>query len=488
MDGPVITPPLTLAPGFDQCRKVQNRKEPAPSPKRAMVHTLGCRLNHAESGMLCDRLQAEGYRLVPFGEPAELGIINTCTVTREADAKCRKAIRQFVKQNPTAFLAVIGCYSQTGFAEIAEIPGVDLIVGNQDKLSVLDHVADRKQDHPVILRERISPKDFSHAVIGELPFDQRANLKVQDGCDFFCSFCVIPRARGRARSREWNNTLEAARSAARRGIRELVLTGVNIGTYHSCGHSLVDLVDALDAIPGLLRVRISSIEPTTVDHGLLDRMADPGHKLLPYLHLPLQSGSDPVLRLMRRTYTTRAYRDFARAAAQRVPQLCLGTDIMVGFTGESEADFAETCRFFEELPFAYTHVFPYSEREGTLSVRRQENVVPVPERQRRCAHLRRLSAAKRRAFMQAHTGRTARVLLENPRDGGFPGYTENYIRVRIPDPGWDVRNQLVEVRLGRVRADWMEAACTRWNVAKPTGVMARPHTRLAQTAALPVNG
>jgi threonylcarbamoyladenosine tRNA methylthiotransferase MtaB len=422
-----------------------------------MVHTLGCRLNQSESQMLRDHLASAGYCIVPFGEPADLGIINTCTVTREADSKCRKSIRQFVSQNPDAYMAVIGCYSQMGAAEIASIPGVDLIVGNQDKFAVLDHVDQGKNERPVILRERISRADFTLSHVGDIPFDKRANLKVQDGCDFMCSFCIIPFARGQARSREWENTLDEARTAVARGIKELVLTGVNVGTYDNAGHGIVDLVDALNEIPGLLRVRISSIEPTTVAVELLDRMADPGHNLLPFLHLPLQSGSDRVLTLMRRKYSISEYKAFVDEAVRRVPGLCLGTDIMVGFTGEAVEDFEETCRQFLELPFAYTHVFPFSEREGTLVMKREDGWVPVEERNRRCTRLRRLSAMKRHEFMAAHSGSEPLVLLEDPRDDGFPGYTENYIRVRVDNPGHDIRNQLVRVRLGEIRADWMEA-------------------------------
>jgi threonylcarbamoyladenosine tRNA methylthiotransferase MtaB len=327
---------------------VSDHQTAHPVP-RAVVHTLGCRLNQAESHMLRDQLAANGYVVVPFGEQADLGIINTCTVTREADAKCRKSIRQFIKANPAAFTAVIGCYSQMGAAEIAAIPGVDLIVGNQDKFAVLDYVGHGKNEQPVILRDRISPADFSLTYVGDIPFDKRANLKVQDGCDFMCSFCIIPFARGRARSREWGNTIGEARAAAARGIKELVLTGVNIGTYDNADNGIVELVDALNEIPGLIRLRISSIEPTTVPLELLDRMADPDHILLPYLHLPLQSGCDKVLGLMRRKYSMSEYTTFVEEAFRRVPGLCLGTDIMVGFTGETEADFEETCRQFSRV-------------------------------------------------------------------------------------------------------------------------------------------
>jgi threonylcarbamoyladenosine tRNA methylthiotransferase MtaB len=407
--------------------------------------------------MIKDRLAAAGYVVVPFGSEADLGIINTCTVTREADTKCRKAIRQFVSKNPQAYTAVIGCYSQMGAAVIAEIPGVDLIVGNQDKFAVLDHVGQGKNERPLILRDRISKTDFSLSYVGDIPFDKRANLKVQDGCDFMCSFCIIPFARGRARSRDWDNTLGEAKAAAQRGIKELVLTGVNIGTFDNHGRNIVDLVDALNEIPGLLRVRISSIEPTTVPVELYGRMADPGHSLLPYLHLPLQAGSDNVLQLMRRKYSISEYKEFVHEAVKRVPGLCLGTDIMVGFTGETESDFEETCSLFLELPFAYTHVFPFSEREGTLVMQRDDGWIPMEERSRRCTHLRRLSEKKRYDFMEKRIGQTAKVLLEDPRDDGFPGYTENYIRVRVPNPGYDIRNELVTVKLGDIRADWMEA-------------------------------
>lgn len=407
--------------------------------------------------MLRDRLQVAGYTVVPWGEAADLAIINTCTVTREADGKCRKAIRQFIQRNPTAFVAVIGCYSQMGSAEIAAIEGVDLIVGNQDKFAVMDNILPQKNPVPVILRDRIDRRDFSLQFVGELPFDKRANLKVQDGCDFMCSFCIIPFARGPARTRQWDNTLAEAQAAVRRGIRELVLTGVNIGTYQDGGRDVLQLVDALNDISGLQRLRISSIEPTTVPLQLLDRMADGGHVLQPFLHLPLQSGDDEVLRAMRRKYTVAEYRDFVAEAVARVPGLCLGTDIMVGFTGESEAQFEATCALFMQLPFAYTHVFPFSEREGTLVMRRESGWVPIEERNRRCARLRQLSAQKQRAFMSRYLGQTVDVLFEDPRDGGFPGYTGNYIRVFIDDPGRDVRNQLLSVRLQEIRGDWVYA-------------------------------
>ncbi|MGF1452919.1 MAG: radical SAM protein, partial [Opitutales bacterium] len=255
--------------------------------RRAALTTLGCRLNQSETHLLSDRLEAAGYTVVRWGEPADLAVINTCTVTRLAEAKARQVIRKFIRENPKAFVAVVGCYSQMGAREIAAIPGVDLIIGNQEKLRLLEYLGDgTKLPQPVIVREKIDPADFSLQWAGETPFAQRANLKIQDGCDFACSFCIIPKARGRARARDFADLLREARSQVARGVRELVLTGVNLGTYEDReGRTLLDVVDALEAIEGLDRLRVSSIEPTTVEHGLLERMASPEHALLPFLHL-----------------------------------------------------------------------------------------------------------------------------------------------------------------------------------------------------------
>jgi len=270
-------------------------------PKRACLQTLGCRLNQAETHLIRERLEARGYAIVPFGEPADLGIINTCTVTNEADAKSRKAIRGFIRKNPDAYVAVIGCYSQMGAKAIADIGGVDLIVGNQEKLNVLDYVTAGKNESALIVRDRIDRDAFTIGLTNEAPaFTRRANLKIQDGCDFMCSFCIIPFARGRARSREMDNLLAEGRQLVQRGAKELVLTGVNIGTYAYDGQTIVDVVDLLDQIDGLDRIRISSIEPTTIPEALFERMRDGGSALVPHLHVPVQSGSDRVLRLMRR--------------------------------------------------------------------------------------------------------------------------------------------------------------------------------------------
>lgn len=424
------------------------------SEKRASLHTLGCRLNQSESLLMSDQLERAGYRLVPFGQPCDLAIINTCTVTRLADAKCRTAIRGLIRKNPAAFVAVVGCYSQIGYKEIARIPGVDLIVGNGEKLNILQYVSLGKNEHPVIIRDRITREDFSIEFVGERPYPRRANLKVQDGCNFVCSFCIIPKARGPARSRDLSNLLEEARRQVARGVRELVLSGVNIGTFRSGEGDLLRVVDGLTALDGLERIRISSIEPTTVPHGLLARMNDPHHALLPFLHLPLQSGSDKVLRSMRRKYTVREYLGFVHQAVESVSDLCVGTDIMVGYPTEGEREFEETLRIFEENPFSYCHVFPFSERQGTLAAR-MEMRHDVAVKRMRSAKLRRLSERKRYGFYHSQVGREATVLFEDPRGSFWPGYTDNYIRVVVRSD-MNLRNQIGRVHLDRVAGDVVE--------------------------------
>lgn len=433
------------------------------STKKASLHTLGCRLNQSETMLIEQRLKDEGYEIVPFGESADLGIINTCTVTNLADSKCRQTIRQFVRKNPNAYTAVVGCYSQMGSKEIAEIGGVDLIIGNQEKMSVVDFIGQEKNERPVIIRDKISQEDFSISYFGDAPFNQRANLKIQDGCSFVCSFCIIPFARGASRSRDFDNLIGEATAKARQGVREIVLTGVNIGTYQSESGDLLTVLDALNTIEGIDRIRISSIEPTTISIELFDRMNSADHGLLPFLHIPLQSGSDKILREMRRKYTIDEYVEFLSLAHRSVDGIYLGTDIMVGFPGETQEAFEETCRVFLENPFDFCHVFSYSEREGTVAAKRADQV-PIKERQRRSASLRRLSAKKRYDFYEAHVGQTMRVLFENPRSELWPSYTDNYIRVVVPRDsmhGVDLANRCGEVKLEKVTADFVEGTIER---------------------------
>ena len=420
--------------------------------KTASIHTLGCRLNQSESAILEEKLAAAGYGLVPFGEVADLGIVHTCTVTNEADAKSRKLVRQFIRNNPEAYTAVIGCYAQMGADSLATIDGVDLIVGNQEKLNVLDFVAAGKNEQPLIVRDRMERDDFTIEFAEEAtPLHRRANLKIQDGCDFMCSFCLIPFARGRARARAMENLLDEARSLVARGAKELVLTGVNIGTYAWEGKTVLDVVEALNEINGVERIRISSIEPTTIDERLFEWMADEQHKLTPYLHIPLQAGSDTILTAMRRLYTRQEFLDFVHLAHERVPGIGIGTDILVGFPGESEADFEDTCEVLTKSPLFYSHVFKYSERPGTASVRMADKV-PGDVANVRSAKLRKISAMKTRLFQEHHLDQEVEILFEHAKNGYWSGYTGSYIRVVAPS-NEDLTNMTRRVKLQSIQGD-----------------------------------
>jgi threonylcarbamoyladenosine tRNA methylthiotransferase MtaB len=428
---------------------IQNRK-------KASVHALGCRLNQYEAVEMEGRLKSSGYDIVSFGEEADLGVINTCTVTNEADSKSRNVIRRFIRKNPQALTVVVGCYSQVNANRIAMIDGVDYVIGNHDKMNFLNYIGDEKPEVPVIIRERISREDFSIGFVGEPKFEQRANLKIQDGCDFMCSFCIIPFSRGRARSREINDLLDEANRMITNGVREIILTGVNLGTYHSGGVNFLGLIEKLASLEGLDRIRISSIEPTTIPTELFQWMADDQHPLTPYLHIPLQAGCNSVLKNMKRRYGIEEMLEFFNSAKMEIPKLCIGTDLMVGFPGESEEDFLETSNFFAQSPLSYCHVFTFSERSGTPASK-MKNQVPMNLRRKRSAQLRRLSSSKRMDFHKGQEGNLETVLIENPKDNYFTGYTPNYTRVIVENAGRDISNQLVKVRLNHASPEFIDA-------------------------------
>ena len=413
---------------------------------RASIITLGCRLNQAESSLLHSRLHDAGYTLAPHGEPADLGIINTCTVTGEADAKSRKMIRAFIRQNPGAFVAVIGCMSQLHASQVAQIPGVDLVMGNDNKLDVLQHVGPRKNALPAVFCNGLPDGDFTIAFGNAATRPTtRANLKIQEGCDCMCTYCVVPLARGKPRSRQMLNLLEEATALAARGVKEIVLTGINVGAYAWRGATIVDVVDALSTVNGLARVRIGSIELSTIPRGLLDRMNDPRHVLVPFLHIPLQAGCDKTLRAMGRTYTAREFSSFLDTARATVAQLCIGADVIVGFPGETGDDFDETCRFVIESPIDYAHVFKFSPRPGTPAEQMPGRVDPR-ESSTRSSRMREIGALKRAAFHQRHEGHRMDVLFEQKSGGKWYGYTPNYIRVAVASPR-DLENRIAPVTL-----------------------------------------
>ena len=425
------------------------------SRKRASVKALGCRLNQYEALAMEGKLKNAGYEIVGFGEQADLGVVNSCTVTREADAKSRNVIRRFIRKNPDAVTVVVGCYSQMSANQIAMIEGVDYVIGNHDKLNFLNYLTEEKSESPVVVRERISREDFSIGFVGDPAFEQRANLKIQDGCDFMCSFCVIPFARGRARSRDWDDLFSEVDQMVRGGVREFILTGVNLGTYQSKGNDFLALVEELSKAKGVERLRISSIEPTTIPEELFDLMACSDHPLMPYLHIPMQSCCDRTLVRMKRKYRMDEMQSFFERAKNAVPNMCFGTDLMVGFPGETDSDFQETCESFLSMPFAYCHVFTFSERTGTPAEKMNE-VVPVETRRRRSAQLRRLSSSKRMEFHEKQIGKTWRVLLENPKEEFYSGNTDHYVRVMVPMESVGLENRMASVKMLRASPEFME--------------------------------
>jgi threonylcarbamoyladenosine tRNA methylthiotransferase MtaB len=414
---------------------------------RVSLHTIGCRVNQAETALLADRLKRDGYRLVEFGQPTDLFVLNTCSVTAQAEAQCRYFVRRTLHRSPGAFVAVTGCYAQTGAEALRRLPGIDLIVGGQYKMSLPDYLpapsALEKRPLPRVLHTRTIDRDeFIHAGTGEAG-TIRANLKVQDGCSFMCSFCIIPFARGHERSRQFEDVLREAGELVARGHRELILTGVNIGRYACGGHSLLDLIKSLEQIEGLERIRMSSIEPTTIPAGLLEHMAE-SRKLCRHLHIPLQSGDDRILEAMNRRYGSRDYRRLIEEAVRLIPDVGIGTDLMVGFPGEGEEEFNATLALAAELPFSYFHVFSYSERPGTAAGRLGK-MPPQAAVRTRSHRLAELSRAKRLSFYQTWIGRTVRVLFENPDAGGlWTGWTESYVRVGVPSRQ-DLTNRILPV-------------------------------------------
>jgi threonylcarbamoyladenosine tRNA methylthiotransferase MtaB len=398
------------------------------------LQTIGCRLNQAETALLADRLKKDGYRLVAPGEPTDLFVLNTCSVTDNAESDCRHLIRKTLRHSPQAFVAVAGCYAQTGAEALRQVPGIDLIVGAQYKMDLPNYLppphALQKLPSPQLLHQRsIDRDDFVLPGIGDYD-STRANLKVQDGCSFMCSFCIIPFARGHERSRLYNDVLREGAALASRGHKELVLTGVNVGQYAQDGRSLLDLIRGLEGIAGVERVRISSIEPTTIPDALLEYMAS-SSKLCRYLHVPLQSGDDGILRAMNRRYTVRDYAVFVERASRLVPNLGLGTDLMVGFPGEGAREFANTKAVASDLPFSYFHVFTYSKRPGTAAARMRGVVHPATAKARSRA-LSALSRTKRLAFYQQQIGRTVSVLFESQEPTGlWSGLTGNFTRIGV---------------------------------------------------------
>ena len=419
-------------------------------------YTLGCKLNFAESSAIGQQLLKGGFERVEFQESANLYVINTCSVTDHADRKCKKVVREALKQNPDAYIVVIGCYAQLKPQEIAEIPGVDMVLGAAEKFQLLDHLHQLiKETKARVYNAPI--KEVNTFVPGFSTGDRtRVFLKVQDGCDYFCSFCTIPLARGASRSGTVAETVELVKNAALTGAKEVVLTGVNLGDFGvGNGENFYQLVQAIDEVEGIERFRISSIEPNLLSNDIIEFVSR-SKKFVPHFHIPLQSGNNEILGRMRRRYERELYADRIARIKELMPHCGIGVDVIVGFPGETEEHFLDTYTFLNDLDVSYLHVFPYSERANTTA-RKMKEVVPVKVRMERGERLRGLSEKKRMQFYREHLGSKRWVLFEEEeKSGKMFGFTDNYIKVGVDyDPL--LVNTLVEVELAEMDANgWVK--------------------------------
>lgn len=402
--------------------------------RKVSFYTIGCKLNFAETSTISEEFKKRGFEIVEFGEPADVCVINTCSVTENADRDCRRIVRKALKVSPNAFIIVTGCYAQLRPDEIAKIEGVDLILGSNEKFKIFDFVGDfHKNYHAQIFVSPISEISEFHIASSTPTSDRtRAFLKVQDGCDYNCSYCTIPLARGESRSPEVNIILEKAKTLAQLGYKEIVLSGVNVGDYgRKIGTNLFELVKELEKIDGIERIRISSIEPNLLTEEMIDYFIS-SEKICNHFHIPLQSGSDEILRKMRRRYNSELYRRRIEYIKSKDPDACIGADVIVGFPGESEKHFETTYNFISDLPISYLHVFAYSERPNTDAVNLPDKV-PIEERHKRSEMLRNLGLRKKMAFYRQMVGKEFDVLWESEvKDGKMFGFTRNYVKVGVP--------------------------------------------------------
>lgn len=417
---------------------------------KVALHTLGCKLNFAETATIARQFAQRGFEIVDFGTPADVVVLNTCTVTEKADRECRQLVRRALRRSPEAFVVVTGCYAQLQPELVGSMEGVDLVLGSKEKLRIFDYTAfvkgPRAAIHAAPIRESVKT-----SIADSSGFDDRtrAFLKIQDGCDYHCSFCTIPLARGGSRSASIPEVLERAREIARQGYKEIVLTGVNVGDYAADGEKLIGLLRSLESVEGLDRIRISSIEPNLLDDDLLGYWTE-SVKICNHFHIPLQSGSDSVLRGMRRRYTTDWYTGRIAAIKAAAPDAGIGADVIVGFPGETDSLFEEGYQFLVEQPLSYLHVFSYSERGNTAAVRFDAKVDPRL-RSERSERLRILSEKKREAFHGTFKGKEVSVLFEAPLpDGTQRGLTGEYARVHVPSPR-SLENEIVSVIVNEIR-------------------------------------
>tara|TARA_B110000503_G_C7119769_1_gene401942 strand:+ start:402 stop:1724 length:1323 start_codon:yes stop_codon:yes gene_type:complete len=426
--------------------------------KKVAFYTLGCKLNFSETSTIARNFQDEGFERVGFEEVADMYVINTCSVTENADKQFKQIVKKALKTNDKAFVAAVGCYAQLKPEELAAVDGVDLVLGATEKFKIIDYINDlSKNDMGEVHSCEIEEADF---YVGSYSFGDRtrAFLKVQDGCDYKCTYCTIPLARGISRSDTMEGVLQNASEIAAKGIKEIVLTGVNIGDYgkgefgnKKHEHTFLDLVTQLDKVAGIERLRISSIEPNLLKNETID-LVSKSRTFMPHFHIPLQSGSNEVLKKMKRRYMKELYVDRVNKIKEVMPHACIGVDVIVGFPGETDEHFLETYHFLNELDISYLHVFTYSERDNTEAAT-MDGVVPKNVRAKRSKMLRGLSVKKRRAFYESQIGTNRTVLFESEnKEGYIHGFTENYVKVKTP---WNPEfvNTLHNVQLSKIDED-----------------------------------
>lgn len=421
--------------------------------QKVSFYTLGCKLNFSETSTISRQFDDAGYAKVGFDDTPDIYVINTCSVTENADKKCRHLVRRAKKVNPNAYVIIIGCYAQLKPAEIATIEGVNAVLGANEKFNILEHLEkDINAIETIVLNENIKQtKDFVPAFsVGDRT---RSFLKVQDGCDYFCTFCTIPLARGKSRNASISETVSEAKKVAETEVKEIVLTGVNIGDFGQGGEENFEmLVKELDTVEGIDRFRISSIEPNLLSNEIIDFCLLDSERFVPHFHIPLQSGSNKLLKAMRRKYERELFENRILTIKKRNPETCIGVDVIVGFPGETDDDFMETYNFLNELPISYLHVFTYSERANTTAVKLGD---PVPKniRKERSKKLQILSHKKKRAFYEENKGKVVDVLFENENNEGYMyGFSSNYVKVKAPFDE-NLTNSIVRVSLEELDRD-----------------------------------
>ncbi|MGB0934380.1 MAG: tRNA (N(6)-L-threonylcarbamoyladenosine(37)-C(2))-methylthiotransferase MtaB [Lishizhenia sp.] len=403
--------------------------------KKVAFYTLGCKLNFSETSTIARSFEDEGFAKVDFDDTPDIYVINTCSVTENADKKCKQLVKRALKINPEAFITIIGCFAQLKPEQISEIPGVDLVLGANEKFNILEHLGNlekQSREKAQIFNENIKQ---TQTFIPSFSFGDRTRsfLKVQDGCDYFCTFCTIPLARGKSRNGSVQETITEAQKIASTDIKEVVLTGVNIGDFGQGGdENFYQLVQELDKVEGIDRFRISSIEPNLLSDEIINFTLNHSKRFVPHFHIPLQSGSDKLLKAMRRKYLTALYEDRVEKIKEYAPQACIGVDVIVGFPGETDEDFMTTYNFLNELNISYLHVFTYSERANT-GAPKMSDPVPMSVRKDRSKMLHILSDKKKRKFYEENLGSTQSVLWEGDNhDGLMHGFTANYVKVAKP--------------------------------------------------------